>query len=237
MCLFACCGFGGLELWDFLLVKYEMIVPDSRHLCWPEFEISCYDGIVLSAQKIVRVCQMVCEVSPFQFVECVADDQRRFSLNHHTPVCPLVILPPSRCKIARNDRSKCRCVILLSAKLWLWDSKHQFDWSDWVYIFDDEVFASLFSHEQWKILWGYKSWSGPDFVRSKCPSIHWSDCVAFVRQALTQSGQTVFSSLFSDGYQPDTLKFKGTDVITTKWWKDLRSQGKDPKMWTQWYMT
>lgn len=39
------------------------------------------------------------------------------------------------------------------------------------------------------------------------------------------------------GYEPNTLQFKGVDVITTKWWKDMRAAGKHPRMWTQWYMT
>lgn len=41
----------------------------------------------------------------------------------------------------------------------------------------------------------------------------------------------------NSGYEPNTLQFKGKDVITTKWWKDMKGQGKDPRMWTQWYMT
>ena len=40
----------------------------------------------------------------------------------------------------------------------------------------------------------------------------------------------------SEGYQPNDLQFRGTDVITTRWWKDMSSRGQDPRMWTQWYM-
>ena len=41
----------------------------------------------------------------------------------------------------------------------------------------------------------------------------------------------------AQGYEPNDLQFKGKDVITTKWWKDMKGQGLDPRMWTQWYMT
>ena len=38
------------------------------------------------------------------------------------------------------------------------------------------------------------------------------------------------------GQLPDDLQFKGTDTLTTKWWKAFVAEGRDPKMWTQWYM-
>ncbi|EKX37718.1 hypothetical protein GUITHDRAFT_165425 [Guillardia theta CCMP2712] len=38
------------------------------------------------------------------------------------------------------------------------------------------------------------------------------------------------------GYEPDDLKFRGGDVITSKWWKDIKRSGKSPRMWTAWCM-
>mmetsp|Transcript_80204 Transcript_80204/g.214845 ORF Transcript_80204/g.214845 Transcript_80204/m.214845 type:complete len:442 (+) Transcript_80204:231-1556(+) len=38
------------------------------------------------------------------------------------------------------------------------------------------------------------------------------------------------------GYEPDDLTFRGKLICTSYWWKQFRSEGREPSMWTAWYI-